>query len=72
MQLLFPKKNLMKYGIPEFIAETWLLSNFQLYAQQRAINLTGANPVCEGLKISKLCSQKDRFVKYVYHRYNRW
>ncbi len=49
MQLLFPKKNLMKYGIPEFIAETWLLSNFQLYAQQRAINLTGAIPVCEGL-----------------------
>ncbi len=39
----------MKYGIPEFIAETWLLSNFQLYAQQRAINLTGAIPVCEGL-----------------------
>lgn len=23
--------------------------NFQLCAQQRAINLTGANPVCEGL-----------------------
>ena len=25
------------------------LNNFQLCAQQRAINLTGANPVCEGL-----------------------
>lgn len=26
-----------------------LLSKFPLCAQQRAINLTGANPVCEGL-----------------------
>ena len=30
MQRLFPKKNLIKYGIPEFIAEAWLLSNFRL------------------------------------------
>ncbi len=35
-------------GIPLCLPKV-ILNKFQLCAQQRAINLTGANPVCEGL-----------------------
>ena len=36
----------MEIGFDEVMR---LQCKFQLCAQQRAINLTGANPVCEGL-----------------------
>lgn len=39
MQRLFPKKNLMKYGIPEIMAGVWMRSRFQFICLTESLKI---------------------------------